>query len=94
MFDKTITIFKKSETLIKVNWKSFFFYLPRTMLAIYLHILCKESIVMVKKFDFEIWTYLYILRSPEFIYVIFTVMYVCMCVCVCACVYVSEHDSI
>ena len=49
------------------------------------HILCKESIVTVKKFDFEILTYLYVLRSPEFIYAIFTVMYVC--------IYVSEHNS-
>ena len=45
------------------------------------HILCKESIVIVKKFDVEILTYLYVLRSPEFIYAVFTVMYVCMCVC-------------
>ena len=45
------------------------------------HILCKESIVIVKKFDFEILTYLYVLRSPEFIYTIFAVMYACMCVC-------------
>ena len=45
------------------------------------HILCKESIVIVKKFDFEILTYLYVLMSPEFIYAIFGVMYVCMCVC-------------
>ena len=40
------------------------------------HILCKESIVIVKKFDFEILMYLYTLRSPEFIYDIFGVMYV------------------
>ena len=62
------------------------------------HILRKESIVIVKNFDFEILTYLYILRSLEFIYAIFEVMYVCMCVCVCVCVYVcvyvSEHDSV
>ena len=49
------------------------------------HILCKESIVIVKEFDFEILTYLYVLRSPEFIYAIFGVMYVCMCLCVCVC---------
>ena len=45
------------------------------------HILGKESIVIVRKFDFEILTYLYVLRSPKFIYDIFGVMYVCMCVC-------------
>ena len=45
------------------------------------HILRKESIVIMKKFDFEILMYLYVLRSPEFIYAIFTVMYVCVCVC-------------
>ena len=49
------------------------------------HILCKENIVIVKKFDHEILTYLYVMRSPEFIYDIFMVMYVC--------VYVSEHTS-
>ena len=54
------------------------------------HILCKESIVIVKKFDFEILTYLYVLRSPEFIYAIFGVMYVCVCVCICVCVCVCE----
>ena len=42
------------------------------------HILYKESIVILKKFDFEISTYIYVLRSPEFIYAIFGVMYVCM----------------
>ena len=56
------------------------------------HILCKESIVIAKKFDFEILTYLYVLRSLEFIYTIFTVMYECMYVCVR--VYVSEHDGV
>ena len=39
------------------------------------HILCTESIVIVKEFDFEILTYLYVLWSPEFIYAIFGVMY-------------------
>ena len=47
------------------------------------HILCKKNIVIVKKFDLEIFTYLYVLRSPEFIYAIFTVMYVFICVWVC-----------
>ena len=74
-----------------------FFYL-RPFLLLSEHLLCKESIVIVKKFHFEILTYLYALRAPEFIYDIFAVMYVCMCVCVCVCVYVcvyvSEHDSV
>ena len=52
------------------------------------YILCKESIVIVKKFDFEILTYLYVFRSPEFICAIFMAVYVCMYVSVCACVYV------
>ena len=65
------------------------------------HILCKESIVIGKKFDFEILTYLYVLRflthlyalrPPELIYAIFGVMHVCMRVCMC--VYVSDHDSV
>ena len=43
------------------------------------HILWKKSIVIVKKFDFEILTYLYLLRSLELIYAIFTVMCVCVC---------------
>ena len=50
------------------------------------HILCKESIVIVKKIDFEILTYLYVLKSPEFIYAIFAVMYACIGACVCVCV--------
>ena len=54
------------------------------------HILCKESIVIVKKFDFEILMYLWVLRSPEFIYAIFMVMYAYVYVCM----YVSEHDSV
>ena len=58
------------------------------------HILCKESVVIVKKFDFEILTDLYVLRSPEFIYAYFECVYVCVCVCVYVCVYVSEHDSV
>ena len=53
------------------------------------HIICKESIVIVKELDFEILTYLYALRSPEFIYAIFGVMHVCMCVCMCVCACVS-----
>ena len=43
------------------------------------HILCKESIVILKKFDFEILTHLYVLRSLEFICAIFMVMYVRVC---------------
>ena len=54
------------------------------------HVLCKESIVIVKKFAFEILTYLYVFMSSEFICAIFMVMYVCICVYVC----VSEHDSV
>ena len=54
------------------------------------HLLYKESIVIVKKFDSEILMYLYVLRSPEFIYAIFGVMYVCMCVCMYVRVYVCE----
>ena len=45
--------------------------------------LCKETIVVMKKFEFGILTYLNVLRSPEFIYAIFSVMHVCM--------YVSVH---
>ena len=44
------------------------------------NILCKESIVIAKKIGFEIFTYLYVLRSPEFICAIFTVMRMCICV--------------
>ena len=43
------------------------------------HKLHKESIVIMKKFDFEILAYLYILRFPQFICAIFTVMHACMC---------------
>ena len=55
-------------------------------------ILCKESILIMKKFDFEILTYLYILRPPQFFYAIFMMIYAFNCVRVC--VYVSEHDSV
>ena len=50
----------------------------------------------MKKFDFEISTLLYVFRSPESIYAIFTVMYTCMRACarVCVFVYASEHDSV
>ena len=58
---------------------------PRIYFLLSEHMLCKESIVIVKKFDFEILMYLYILRFPEFIYAIFAVMYVFMCVCMCVC---------
>ena len=44
------------------------------------HILCKEKFIIMKKFDFEILTYFYVLRSPEFIYTIPTVMHAYMCV--------------
>ena len=57
----------------------FFFFI----FLLSVHILCKESIVIVKKFDFEILTCLYVFRSAEFMYTIFTVMCVCMFVCVC-----------
>ena len=59
---------------------------PQQLFLLSGHILCKESIVIMKKFDFKILAYLYVLRSPEFMHAIFTVMYVCM--------YVSEHDSV
>ena len=49
------------------------------------HVPCKESIVIMKKFDYEILIYLYVLRYSDFIYAIFTVVYVCMYVCVCVC---------
>ena len=65
-----------------------------TLLLLSEHILCKESIVSKekKKIYLGILTRLYIFRSPEFIYAIFTVMYGCICVCMC--VYVSEHYSV
>ena len=48
----------------------------------------------MKKFDYEILIYLYISRYSEFIYAIFTVVYVCMYVCVyvcmCVCMYVCD----
>ena len=61
----------------KINVKEISFFLLSE------HILCKENIAMVKKLDFKIMTYLYVFRSAEFFYAIFTVMYVCMYVCVC-----------
>ena len=40
------------------------------------HILCKESIVIMKIFDYGILTHFYVLRSSEIIYATF--MYVCV----------------
>ena len=47
------------------------------------HLLCKESIVIVKKIDFQISIFLCVFRAAEFIYAIFAVMHVYVCVCVC-----------
>ena len=50
----------------------------------------------MKKFDFEISTYLYVLRSPEFIYAIFRMFYPCICVvcmCFCVCIWVNAIAS-
>ena len=63
------------------------------MLLLSEHRLCKESFLIVRKFDFEILTDLYVLRFPGFIYAIFALMYVCMCVCVCMCVWVNTIAS-
>ena len=75
-----------------VGNKNIYLFYHRCCITIFTseHILCKESIVIVKKFDFEILTDLYVLRSTEFIYAIFTVMHVCMSVCMCVCVFVYE----
>ena len=77
--DKSVLKNNRSSRLLVIH----FFWLSE-------HTLCKESIVIMKKFGFEILTYLYVLRPSEFMYAIFTVMFVFMYVCV----YVSEHDSI
>ena len=44
--------------------------------------LCKESIVIEKKFDLEILTYLCDLKCPEIIYTVFMLMHVCVYACV------------
>ena len=49
-------------------------------------ILCEESIV-IKKINFDILIYLYVLRPPEFTYAVFEVTYVSVCACVCVCVH-------
>ena len=46
---------------------------------------CKESILIMKKIEFEIFTHLRVSRSPEFTYYIFTMM--CICVSESACAY-------
>ena len=48
-----------------------------------------ESIVIMKKFDFEILTFLYFLRSPEFTDAILR-----RCMYICVYVYVSEPNSV
>ena len=72
----TISVSLQKQAMASVEWRHSRFLLSE-------HILCKESIVIVKKFDFEILSHLYVLRSPEFIYAIFGVMYECVCMCVC-----------
>ena len=60
------------------------------------HIVRKESIVIVKKFDFEILTYFCILRSAELFLCYFcgdVRMHVCMCVCMCVCMIVNMIAS-
>ena len=79
--------------LLKDQVKIWFTFLLKLYFNTFLlseHMLCKESIVIVKKLDFEVLTYLYVFRSPEFLYTIFKMMYVCLYVyvCVCSCVYV------
>ena len=68
---------------IKVGLKLYYLILLNCIFLLSEHILCKESIAIVKKFDFKILTYLNVLRSPEFIYAIFAMMCVCTCVCLC-----------
>ena len=69
---------KNSTNLYCSIWQLCPLKIIRRNLLLSEHILCKESIVIIKKIDFEILTRLYVLRSPEFIYVIFTVMWSCM----------------
>ena len=77
----------RTEYLFKNSFCYFILYLfnhsskvEKTTLLFLLSELCKESIVIVKKFDCEILTYLYVLRSPKFIYAFSG--YVCMYMCV------------
>ena len=81
------TIHDMGITLLKV---SIFLLSNLTFTNIYY---IRKCIVIMKIFDFEILTYLYILRSPEFIYAIFGVMYVCMWVSLCVCVWVNTIES-
>ena len=45
----------------------------------------QENIEVMKKFNYAILIYLYVLSYPEFIYAIFTVMYLYVCACMCVC---------
>ena len=53
------------------------------------HILCKESIAILKKINFQIFTYLYVFRSPEFF-----MLFLQWCRYIFVYICVSEHDSI
>ena len=55
-------------------------------------ILCKESIAIMKKFDFEILTYSHDFRSPKFINAIFW-WCIRVCVYVCVCVWMNSIAS-
>ena len=80
----------KKRIITYVSSLYFVYYIQTEHFLLSEHILCKESIAIVKKLDFEILFYLNVLRSPEFIYAIFKVMYVRMCVCVSVCMCVCE----
>ena len=54
------------------------------------HILCEETIVIMKKTTYRFFTYLYVLTASKLVCAIVKVMYVCKC----ARVYESEHDSL
>ena len=49
-------------------------------ILIFNYIQLKENITIMKKYDFEILTYLKVFRSPEFICIVFVVMYARICV--------------
>ena len=73
--------------------KSIFFFLfvqsECRILLLSEHILCKENTVIVKKLNFEILMYLYVLRIHSLLrnsFMLFLgVMYVCVCAYVCMC---------
>ena len=93
LFTENIQKFNNISLCFIVKWCyiiEFYFLFLFNIVYILLseYILCKANIVIVKELDYEILTYFYVFRSPEFMFAVFIVMDGCVYVCV----YEIEND--